>query len=500
MKGAAPSLRFQVSMSVLSQACGSFLILVGSVFLARRLSKADYGTFQQVQMVSSTALTLVLFGLPHSLYYFIPKTRDVGRLINRTLAMCLLAGLGLGAGLFAGRALLARWMNNPSLADLAGLILPLIIAQVAVALMEPAYICQGLTNSFYGLGIAFSIVNFALLMLLLFAGAGVFQLLAAVAVSGACLSVVLLWRHRGAMSSGPGERHSSEFPVYAQLRYAAPLALSFILGTLGKQVDRYIISANFQPADYAVYARGAMELPLLPMLLFSFSTILMPRYVSLYDGNRRQELVELWHRSVEYISLVNFPAFFLFFFLAKDLMTLLYGGQYAGSAGVFKGYLFLLLFQLTSFGSVVRVIGRTTIMVWATVLTIGVSMGASLALIRTLGFLAPVVGTVLASFAAMIFVLMALSRYLETGFEKIFPWRRLARNLMVAALPVPVLWVCREGAVDGVVLRMALSTFAYGGVYLLLAVALGAVPERERAYLAVMRRRLADTWAASRKA
>ena len=58
-------------------------------------------------------------------------------------------------------------------------------------------------------------------------------------------------------------RSIKEIAARQLLQYGIPLALTGAVGILGGQLDRIVVTSNFSPADYAVYAIGAAQVPLL---------------------------------------------------------------------------------------------------------------------------------------------------------------------------------------------------------------------------------------------
>ena len=66
--------------------------------LVRMLTKHDYGTLQQLQLIGATAAGALVLGLPNSVYYFHRLDDDHSRtaLVQQTLALLALSGLKIG--------------------------------------------------------------------------------------------------------------------------------------------------------------------------------------------------------------------------------------------------------------------------------------------------------------------------------------------------------------------------------------------------------------------
>src|SRR5271170_2046421 len=90
------------------------------MILVRMLSHSDYGSYQQMVLVSYVAVTVLTFGLPTSVFYF---NSHVGRerlpaLIAQTSLMLLVGGALASAAIYFDAAPLARLMNNQGMARL----------------------------------------------------------------------------------------------------------------------------------------------------------------------------------------------------------------------------------------------------------------------------------------------------------------------------------------------------------------------------------------------
>ncbi|MFQ5869794.1 MAG: lipopolysaccharide biosynthesis protein, partial [Candidatus Zixiibacteriota bacterium] len=94
-------------------------ILALAMILTRRMNLSDYGTYQQVMLICITVSIFIAFGLPDSIYYFLPRSENKKRFLLRTLLLLNLLGIVATMVIIAVRNPLGQWMNNPRLAELA---------------------------------------------------------------------------------------------------------------------------------------------------------------------------------------------------------------------------------------------------------------------------------------------------------------------------------------------------------------------------------------------
>ena len=68
--------------------------------------------------------------------------------------------------------------------------------------------------------------------------------------------------------------------------------------TLQTDVHNYFVSHHFSPAEFAIYAIGCFQLPLIGMLGESVAAVLIPRVSSLQATGDRAEIIRLTIRAM----------------------------------------------------------------------------------------------------------------------------------------------------------------------------------------------------------
>ena len=456
----------------------SIIIFVLSIFLARTLTKTDYGTYQQLQLISSTIIIFGLFGLPHSLYYFIPKASDSRKVIQRTLLICFASCtfLGLIVGILKNH--LGAWFNNCDIPKY-WYISFLILGSFSIRVLESVFISLGSANRYYLINIAFSWAMFVGILGPLLLGYDIYKILISLVLVNVITSMFYLFQYRKIAYNVITNENRFSVSLRDQIVYAIPIGMAFIMGIVRKQIDRFMISGFFRPADFAVYSRGAIDIPLIPILVYSFGNILMPKYIEFYDSGRKEKMVELWQKSIIYVVLVSFPVFVFLFYVANDLVVILYSVEYAECASVFRGYLSLLLIQITSFGSIVRAIGRPKIITYALLITIPINLVFAVILIPLIGYMGAVAGTVCSALGGAIFLLIAISRALKISVLSIWPWGRIGKVLIVALLSGSIFLVTDGRVTESGLVRTILCFGMYSIVYSVLIVMLRVVPAED---------------------
>jgi O-antigen/teichoic acid export membrane protein len=266
------------------------------------------------------------------------------------------------------------------------------------------------------------------------------------------------------------------------LAYGIPLALTGLAGILGFQFDRVVVSARFTPADYAIYAVGAVELPVTLIVQQSINSVLLPALAVRYRDGDRQGMGALWREAIRKTSLILLPCFALALLTATELVRVLFGERYEESADILRIYLLLMPMRVATYGLVPMAIGRTDVNLIASLVVLVSNAALALALVGPLGLEGPAVATVIATGLTVAYYLLRLRGLLSLTVGQLFPWRLVGVNLglsLVAAIPAAAVLLLD---LPDIVLLLAVSV-VYGAAYITLMRATARITDEDWARL-----------------
>jgi O-antigen/teichoic acid export membrane protein len=139
-----------------------------------------------------------------------------------------------------------------------------------------------------------------------------------------------------------------------QMKYALPFGLTGILWLAQNDIHNYFVAHKFTAAEFAIYAYGCFEVPLIAMLSESVTSVLIPRMNALQLAGDREEMIRLTARAMQKLAFFYFPIYVFLMITAKTFITTLFTQQYAASASVFVIFLTLLPFSILVTDPVVR--------------------------------------------------------------------------------------------------------------------------------------------------
>ena len=432
--------------------------------LARLVAKDEIATYQQMNLVYGVLSPLLLAGIPAALLYFVPRAAlPEERHAWMVRAYVVLGCTGLVASLtvVAARDALASLFNNPGLASALAWYAPYLFFAFVAAVAPPALVASGRARSAALLNALVGASTMACVVLAALISPTGDGLAKALSVSGAILavaSVLIVRRTTGVRSGSARERSGRGRQILA---YGLPLAVTGLAGTLGYQFDRIVVSVNFAPHDFAIYALGAVEVPIGILIAAAVSNVLVPRLTILWRDSDRRAMVALWREAMRKTSLILLPLFAFMMAMSADLVRLLYGSGYSESVEVFRVYLFLLPLRITTWGLIPQAIGRTRINLWASAILLVANAGIAVALVGPLGLIGPALAAPIASVAAATYYVVRLRSIAGLTVRDLIPIRALAGTLAVSLLAAAPLLAVREVPVP-VLVRVLAAAALYG--------------------------------------
>ncbi len=338
-------------------------LLAASVVLTRVVSRAEYGNYEQVWLVYNSFLPLFAYGFNSSIYFY--SAREDRKQVYSSGAFWLtIVGFLTGILLILLSSSIASFFNS---AALAGYIK---IFGVYAMVSSPSMMFESffITENRVELLLAGNILVSALLAGAIFLSATVlhnmsfvFWSIAMVGIVKSGFLVYFLLKDRKLTS-----RKLSPM-IKSQLLYAVPIFVSTIVGTVSKQIDRYLVTLFFSPDQFAVYAIGSKEIPMIAIVTGSATAVLFPTFSELGSKEMHEKFVSTWRNSISKTGLFLLPMMVVLFFATKDFMFFFFGQKYIASAGVFRVFLLLIPLRLAFYGTALLMLGKQKLYMYASI-------------------------------------------------------------------------------------------------------------------------------------
>jgi O-antigen/teichoic acid export membrane protein len=392
--------------------------------LVRLLSQNDYGTYQQMVLVSNTAIGLMTLGLPTSVYYFVHhvEKQRIPTLVVQTTLLLFISGAFATAVIFFGAPLIAKSLNNPEMAGLLSIyslsILFLIASEHSIAFL--------IAQDRYRLAVWFevgeTIIRVALLLLPLWFGFGFSGLVVAIVIYA-----VLRFAVRTFVMFRTGSFHfggwSKSTFAREQLGYSMPITISSLAGLLGGTFNRGIVAAAFTPAHYALYAVGNLPFPFASIFQASVGNVLRASLPPLVRDGNLKEVVRIMREGSRKLAIIVLPSFIFLYGFSQEFITLLFTNRYEESVPIFRIYLWEVPLHLLLLSPIPQIFGKTKVNLYITLCSTVSLILLSYLLLKGVGFYGPAIASVTSQyFAVVIYIVVVL---------------RLTKSRLLELLPVP---------------------------------------------------------------
>lgn len=383
-------------------------------------------------LIANTAIYFAIFGIPSSIYYFLPRSAEKKRLMKNTISLLFLISLLVSFFVYLSSDLIASGFNNPDLFQYSWLIAAFILLQIPIKLYEPFMVSTKnvarfvLINASFNIGFLLAILVPVLLdwelkdvlfSLFFFFIAQLF----------AVYSMTFYTYFK--LKDDP---EGDEYEISKQLAYSVPIGFTGAIAQLGIAVDKMIVSSYYDPEKLAVYTRGAMEIPMLNVIANSLGNILMPRFVEEYHKGNIDAVMKLWHSSIKMMAMFIYPTLVFFLLVAEHLIPFLFTDAYLDSVIIFQVYTLGLLTRITSYDAIVRAVGQTKILFKMSVLAVSLNIAFTILLIELIGIVGAPLATVLVGTILRFIYLLIITKLMNVSLFDVFPWLSLAKLISIS--------------------------------------------------------------------
>ncbi len=368
------------------------------LIIVRSLAQDVVGHYREAFQVITNAVIILPLGFSMSAYYYLSReTERRAAAVLNILIFNFFAG-GLAAfTLLLFPDLIGGFTKSPELNALGPTIGILIWVSIFAAFLE----IVAIANSEAKVATVFITVSALSKTILMGSAVVVFASVEAIvyaALIQAVLQSALLLNY--VRSRFPGFWREFDAGFFAeQARYAIPFGLTSILWIAQTDIHNYFVMYKFDDVDFAIYAYGCFQLPLISMLAESVASVLIPHMNTLQKTGDKDEMIRLTVRAMEKLSFFYFPLYAFLMITAGTFITTLFTHKYDASTPIFMINLTILPFSVLLTDPIVRSfkeLGRFFLLTRVFVLALMVAiLYFSLSSIGMVGIIAIAVGAIL---------------------------------------------------------------------------------------------------------
>lgn len=450
------------------KALASVSSLLATIVLVRLFSKEDFASFRQTLLVFTMLAPFIGMGLSRSIVYHMPTAakNQRGAIILEAILPLFLAGLVYFLFMILGGNRIAAYLfSNPKLESTLIIFAPIAMLSLTRATLAPSLIASqkvtlaAVIGVISGISVALVSTLVALywpqLEITLFS-----QMLAHSSIFLICLVVFL-------------KNFSLAKPTFSgmakHLTFGLPLCFSSAVVVATRNVDRAMISSMCSLEQFAIFDRGAFELPLVAVITGSMTTILLVDYRPLFEQGRMDEILRLLHRSVERSALFLMPAMCFLFAFAPEFMVCMFGSRYSDSSIVFRIYLLLLPNRTIVFGSVALAAGKTKELAVASIYALLANVILNYFMIRWFGYVGGAISTLITIYFVSGYLRATIAKNaLGFSMSEFLPIKTVVSMIWLSFIPLVPTFICLFliGATEPVTKLLLGATIYFAGLLL----------------------------------
>jgi O-antigen/teichoic acid export membrane protein len=224
----------------------------------------------------------------------------------------------------------------------------------------------------------------------------------------------------------------------AQVRQAAPFALSGALHGIRTQGDQWIAAAVFTVTQFASFSVATVLGPLVQIFRQSVNNVFLPSMSRLQAAGDHPGMVALNSRANCMVALMVYPLLAFAFVFAEPIIALVYTRTYLEGVPVMRIYAVGMVAFVVELVSLLFVLGQGGFAARVNGLVLAIALPLSFWGAMRLGLAGAAIGSVAALYVERVLSLQRVSRLTNTPIAKLQDWKTLAGLLAAAALAAAV--------------------------------------------------------------
>ncbi len=347
------SLKSQSAWLLFAKLVGFFLSFLLPLMIVRFLTQENVGLYREAFQVIMNATAILPLGFSMSAYYYLARAKEKrGAAIFNILLFNFVVGALACLALFLFPQILGNIFNSEEMTRLAPKIGIVIFIWIFSTFLETVAIANQEAKVATVFIILAQFTKTSLMLSAVFLFATVESFLYAAIIQGIIQSLIL-FAYLNSRFPKFWQDFKPKFFV-EQFIYAVPFGFAGILWTLQTDIHNYFVAHKFTSAEFAIYAYGCFQVPLIAMLAESVTSVLIPRMSELQATEDKDEMIRLTARAMQKLAFFYFPIYIFLIITAQTFIITLFTKDYLASVPIFMINLTILPFSILITDPIVR--------------------------------------------------------------------------------------------------------------------------------------------------
>jgi len=412
---------------------------IATIYLVRILTQYEFGLYQKLFFFCIISSRILKINFENGLFYFYHRFKEKKSqyVVNAYTALLFISITIIIIGLMAFKAI-----NNYIDVKLYKFVIPLILL-IALNITQGSFAKlfvienKAKWSMYYKVG--FSLLRTSLIILVLIK----FQIAYAIIISILFVEIIK------SIFALTYLRKMYEFNlatfdkniIIRMLKYNIWVASSGTLGKVGQSMDKIILMALVSTSDFAIYAIGFIQIPLLSTFYNSIGDVTLTKISQLSSkkGNSSRT-INLYKKMLLINALFTFPIICYSYFHIDSIITLLFGNLYIQSAKIFMIINITTLIQMTGFGYIIRGYGKTRPLFISNLVRLISGIILGYIFIKHFGIIGAAISYTIVYFINGIILLFYSLRIINMSIQTILPWGNISTTILISLISLIIVY------------------------------------------------------------
>ena len=423
------------------RALASIATLLIPVTLVRVFDQAEYGTYKQLFLVGVTLTSILAFGVPQSLYYFLPRTEQGRPYVVHVLVLLAGAGAVAAALVLAATPWIGLLFSAPRLPEYRYALAAYAGFFLAATPLETLFTSQGRTGLAAVNYLVWDTLRAAAMTVPILLGLGLHTTMWSVAALMVARTLAT-WGMAVNAAPGPWWNRAA---LRAQLAYAVPFGAAMAISVPQHSLHQWVVSAHFDPALFAIYTVGCFQLPIVDLLYTPTTEVLMVHVGELERGGRLADAVALFRDAAARLAFVFVPTCAFLIAAAPAFIEAIFGTRFLPAVPLFRVSTLAVLFGCFPVDGLLRARGETRAILASYLAKAVITVPLVLLLVETMGLIGGVVSWLIAEGVGKLLLVGRLPRALQLRSRRqllgLIPFRDGLRAGVAAGVSVGLMLI-----------------------------------------------------------
>jgi O-antigen/teichoic acid export membrane protein len=217
-------------------------------------------------------------------------------------------------------------------------------------------------------------------------------------------------------------------------RYSFSFGMSVAVATIRRFMHQYFVSFMFTIKDFAIYAVGSFQIPILLLTYKTVSNVLLTKISEYQRENRLDKLLEVWNNGVRKLAIIYFPVTAFFIIASREFILAFFTNQYVDSIPIFLITLFQIPFNSFPNHSILKAYAQNQFLFKLNVVFLLITAAFLYMFVSLFGIIGAALASVLSLALVNMLEILRIKKVTGVHLSKVIPWRVLTKVVVICVL------------------------------------------------------------------